>query len=351
MKKFLLSFAAIASASEMAIATRGFRKFDAHLNADYIDGSSVVAGSTLISNSVVEIKTDYVSDVKDYEWGYNNADGDTVIFEKGFQTRIDSDPAYDSNYSTFVYTAKSSCTPLFVTVKKEATLAFYYRRQATSGSAGTFTMDDGKDSKLIDTSVSVVSGEEEVLYELEAGDYAYVKHSYTLSAGEYFFYSKGTTGCLAAIEYAGEFEESDVIDDEMLYTIPTTYTVYYNNAYTAWTSVYCYTWNESTQMTGAWPGTEMTLDETTSLYSLTFESYIEPAYIIFTDNNGNQTENLEFENGKTYVYGDDAISSITVVDASVAAIYNIAGVQTSGYTKGINLVKYTDGTIKKVLVK
>ncbi len=49
---------------------------------------------------------------------------------------------------------------------------------------------------------------------------------------------------------------------------------------------------------------------------------------------------------------EDAISAIEVAgSAEVVAIYNIAGVQTNALTKGINLVKYSDGSVKKVLVK
>lgn len=75
------------------------------------------------------------------------------------------------------------------------------------------------------------------------------------------------------------------------------WTVYFDNATAGYAKVYCYTYNAP--CTGAWPGTEMTLKEGT-VYEITFSAAIAPENVIFTDNAGKQTPNLEFENGATY---------------------------------------------------
>lgn len=45
------------------------------------------------------------------------------------------------------------------------------------------------------------------------------------------------------------------------------------------------------------------------------------------------------------------IDSIATVDTSVVAIYNLSGVKVNTYQKGINIVRLSDGTTKKILVK
>jgi len=41
----------------------------------------------------------------------------------------------------------------------------------------------------------------------------------------------------------------------------------------------------------------------------------------------------------------------SAINANVTAIYGINGVRNSKLTKGINIVKMSDGTVKKILVK
>lgn len=45
------------------------------------------------------------------------------------------------------------------------------------------------------------------------------------------------------------------------------------------------------------------------------------------------------------------IDSIATGDTSVVAIYNLSGVKVNTYQKGINIVRLSDGTTKKILVK
>ncbi len=48
---------------------------------------------------------------------------------------------------------------------------------------------------------------------------------------------------------------------------------------------------------------------------------------------------------------EDAVADGGVAGAKIAAIYNISGAQVGSLQHGVNIVKYTDGTVRKVLVK
>ena len=92
------------------------------------------------------------------------------------------------------------------------------------------------------------------------------------------------------------------------------------NTYTAtfttnaeWEKVYAYAFTTTgegeeattTEFLGTWPGTELTKNDETGLYEVTIEAAEAPAYIIFNNGNsgeGNQTEDLAFENEKAYEY-------------------------------------------------
>jgi len=78
-------------------------------------------------------------------------------------------------------------------------------------------------------------------------------------------------------------------------------------------------------------------------------------YISFTEENGgkaqleaaiNATE--DFIKANTTITG---INGVNADDAQVSAIYDVNGVQKSQMTKGINIVKMSNGKVKKVLVK
>lgn len=73
--------------------------------------------------------------------------------------------------------------------------------------------------------------------------------------------------------------------------------VYLINA-AGWSDVYCYAFNG--EVLGAWPGTKATYDSEQSCYAISFDSG-RPANIIWNNNQGEQTQNLSCEIGKTYV--------------------------------------------------
>lgn len=70
------------------------------------------------------------------------------------------------------------------------------------------------------------------------------------------------------------------------------------------------------------------------------ESHIDLDWTIFTDFH-------------LYYYGTDSAIAIANVESANAAsaVYSVSGVRTVGLQKGINVVKYKDGSVKKVLVK
>ncbi|MDE7375260.1 MAG: starch-binding protein, partial [Muribaculaceae bacterium] len=76
------------------------------------------------------------------------------------------------------------------------------------------------------------------------------------------------------------------------------YTVYFDNSASQWETVYAYVWNDDANL-AAWPGEEMTKGEA-DVWSYTITNF-EPTSIIFSNGNGQQTADLAFENGKTYV--------------------------------------------------
>ena len=108
------------------------------------------------------------------------------------------------------------------------------------------------------------------------------------------------------------------------------YTVYFENNGN-WAKVYAYAWYVAPEpligeaiLTSAWPGDEMTQDPETGKFAITIESKLEPTYIVF--NNGEdgealiQTEDLEFEDGKTYSYEIPAEDIYVLVsDGDIAA--------------------------------
>jgi hypothetical protein len=46
-----------------------------------------------------------------------------------------------------------------------------------------------------------------------------------------------------------------------------------------------------------------------------------------------------------------AITSLQSAEGDIEAVYTIGGAQLQGLQKGMNIVKYANGTIKKVFVK
>ena len=74
--------------------------------------------------------------------------------------------------------------------------------------------------------------------------------------------------------------------------------VYLVNA-AGWNDVYCYAWGDNGEVLGTWPGTKATYDSELSCYKMTFDE-AKPTKLIWNNDNGEQTQDLNCELGKTY---------------------------------------------------
>ena len=90
----------------------------------------------------------------------------------------------------------------------------------------------------------------------------------------------------------------------------------------AWETVKAYAWSGSgdseIRYLGDWPGTEMTKNG--DIFELSFSNYDTPEKIIFNNDAGEQTADLEFVNGKTYRY----LAPATNIDITVDTGSDIA---------------------------
>ena len=97
-----------------------------------------------------------------------------------------------------------------------------------------------------------------------------------------------------------------------------TYTAAFRNTGN-WTDVYAYTFstNEAGEVIamelGSWPGTKMTAGEE-NIYQIAIQAVNAPQYIIFHNNDGVQTEDLIFENGKVYEMSEEKNYSVQFVN-------------------------------------
>lgn len=80
------------------------------------------------------------------------------------------------------------------------------------------------------------------------------------------------------------------------------YKVYFDNK-AGWNKVYIYTWGPA--MAGGWPGTELQKNSD-GLYEWVYQATSTPSFdgIKFSDGNGQETDDLTYEVGKTYTNGN-----------------------------------------------
>ena len=107
---------------------------------------------------------------------------------------------------------------------------------------------------------------------------------------------------------------------EVSYTIGKPFSItFQTNA--DWQEVYAYVWsgNGENKVLGDWPGTKMYYNGRYTQFELAFDAMNAPEKIIFNNGNGgngNQTDDLDFENHKTYTY---------YVDQPQTDTYTLAG--------------------------
>ena len=130
----------------------------------------------------------------------------------------------------------------------------------------------------------------------------------TLTAGEHTITLNMTYSLTPVFDYLLVIKTGDVTPEPVLNTYTATFTTS-----AEWEKVYAYAFTTTgegeeattTEFLGAWPGTELTKNAETGLYEVTIEAAEAPEFIIFNNGNdgeGNQTENLAFENEKAYEY-------------------------------------------------
>ncbi len=166
-------------------------------------------------------------------------------------------------------------------------------------------------------------------------------------------------GYVKTIDGAGEIPDNPDVDE------PTgneyVWTAYYRGTNWGSSTVYTYVWdagNANKQYLGGWPGIKMSknADGVWEVSFATTDVLITPM-IIFNNGQGggsNQTTDLSFINNGIYEfdgYKGVGVESVVMGDAVEVARYDIYGRKLAEPTIGINIVKYSNGMVQKVIVK
>ncbi|MBQ3604860.1 MAG: starch-binding protein [Muribaculaceae bacterium] len=167
-------------------------------------------------------------------------------------------------------------------------------------------------------------------------------------------------GYVKTIEGAGEIPENPEDDEPVVGE--NEWRFYYNDTNWGSSTVYAYVWdagNSNKQYLGAWPGTTMTKN-TEGMWEMSFtttDNLVTPM-VIFNNGQGggsNQTADLSLVNYGIYMFngftGQTGVEGVNGQDAFEVARYDIYGRLLQVPAKGLNIVKYSDGSIKKVIVK
>mgnify|MGYP003305458107 CR=1 FL=1 len=183
----------------------------------------------------------------------------------------------------------------------------------------------------------------------QTGDFTWVN-------GGYY----NANGYVKTIEGAGEIPETPE-DDEPIGG-ENVWKFFYNDTNWGSSTVYAYVWdagNSNKQYLGAWPGTTMTKNAE-GMWEISFtttDNLVTPM-VIFNNGQGggsNQTADLSLVNYGIYKFngytGETGVEGVGMDDVIEVARYDIFGRQLTAPTLGINIVQYSNGTVKKVIVK
>ena len=150
-------------------------------------------------------------------------------------------------------------------------------------------------------------------------------------------------------------ENSLTLDAER--TDDCTWTATYVNV-ADWAEVWAYTWTDENMQMGEWPGTQLTASEEQvdghNVYAFSYKGEAAPAFIIFNNGQGgdtNQTNDLEFVDGKQYTDGPKLVISTAIeqcVEMLPQQAYDLQGrrVNEGQNKKGIYIVNG-----KKIVIK
>ncbi len=209
----------------------------------------------------------------------------------------------------------------------------------------------------------------------QTANLTYVNGGYYTSSG----YVKTIEGAGTITDTSGD-TSGDTSSDTSSTTSGYTYTIYYDNSSTSWSTLNAYIWDAgdgNKNYSGSWPGSAMTYDSATGYYVYTFTTtteLIKPMVIFNNGGNGsNQTADLTLVNNAVYTYSGatgetieteddeevvepDDTSGATVISHSsstktVVGIYNVAGVRQNALVRGLNIIHYSDGTTEKKIVR
>ncbi len=125
-----------------------------------------------------------------------------------------------------------------------------------------------------------------------------------------------------------------------------------------WAEVWAYTWTDENMQMGEWPGIQLTATEEQvdghNVYAFSYKGEAAPAFIIFNNGQGgdtNQTNDLEFVDGKQYTDGPKLVISTAIeqcVEMLPQQAYDLQGrrVNEGQNKKGIYIVNG-----KKIVIK
>ena len=167
-------------------------------------------------------------------------------------------------------------------------------------------------------------------------------------------------GYVKTIEGAGEIPETPE-DDEPIGG-ENVWKFFYNDTNWGSSTVYAYVWdagNANKQYLGAWPGTTMTKNaEGVWKISFTTTDNLITPMVIFNNGQGggsNQTADLSLVNYGIYKYdgftGQLGVEEVGIDEVVEVSRYDIYGRKLSAPNIGINIVQYSNGSVKKVIVK
>lgn len=136
--------------------------------------------------------------------------------------------------------------------------------------------------------------------------------------------------------------------------------IYFDNSLSAWENVYCYIYgsNECHEITGAWPGTKLTLNGDYYEYVVETAGALDECNVIFSNGSGSQTgNNVKVRNYAIYNKDGDTgqqFSNVNVVindeDAPIE-YYNLQGIRImQPTTSGVYIIK-KGNQVRKTYIK
>lgn len=178
----------------------------------------------------------------------------------------------------------------------------------------------------------------------------------------YYIYDGGSNATVTTGDDNGDGDDDG--DDNNLGDGERVITIHYDNSASNWGSVYAYFYSPASghphhEMTGTWPGKELTIDPATGYHTYSFKvsdiSDLEGLNVIFSNNSGAQTaDNESVRHGGIYSangYVTTGIDTPEIDDSHAPALlYNMQGMRIDNPTPGIYILKR--GTkISKVYIR